>query len=886
MSDPGAQDLERERRWRSWLVERNRKSAFLLEVMVLVFYPFFALLDWAVAPPQWLWLLWGSRALVTGATLAALPLTRSRLFDRHFGLVTSSYLVLVAGGVALMVHVMGGFGTDYYVGLIVVMLGGILFLWPSRLAALVNFTVVASLVVPNLPTALDDLGATLKAVFFTGTSAAILSIVAGFSYRSQREQVIAQLELERTTANLEQAHLQLQELDRFKSQVFANITHELKTPLAMILASVELALVDEGERLGEQLRGSLQAMFRNALKLLRLIGDILDISRLDESRIRLRVDEHDFVAYLRALMAQVEPLAQRKNIEARFESNLETCPLWCDLDRMERVFINLLSNAAKFTPEGGRITVRLVDEGEGVLVEVEDTGPGFEPALAERLFERFFQADMGSARRFGGTGIGLALARELVELHDGTVTAEGRPEQGATFRVRLPKGRDHFRSEVLDRRQARHDPRGGGQRAGDRGLAEWTGRLTEREDLRLQEIAEATERRIAERDPEEAQRSHTLLVVDDTPDILRVVSLTLRGQFRVFTADDGLKGLDLALRLRPSLIITDLMMPGIDGLELVRRLRAEPSTQQIPIVMLSARGDLEDRVLGLETGAIAYLAKPFSPRELRGLVRSLLDLEDTHAETQLHRRIEALDTLAAGMAHEMNNALNQVRPSLLLLASSAQEALALVPRPGEPPPSVAPGARCEKLRGRVEKMSLRAEAGLARIAATVELLGSYAREGYARTERPHDLFEGMRSVAAVVQPSLARAVALDLDLPGAAWVRCVPEEIHQLLTNLLQNALEAAPEPAGHVWVSGRCDDGWVTLRVRDDGPGIPDDLRERVFEPFFSTKAPGHGMGLGLTISWRVAQRHGGSLLLEAPELGGAAFVLRLPLVAPEGGA
>ncbi|MFO0603222.1 MAG: HAMP domain-containing sensor histidine kinase [Polyangiales bacterium] len=259
--------------------------------------------------------------------------------------------------------------------------------------------------------------------------------------------------LEEATEKLTGAHEELKRLDQFKSRFFANITHELKTPLAMVLSPIELMVAGELGHLSEPQRATLRSVHSNGARLLKLIGDLLDLSRLEESRLRLRVAEHDLVAYLRQLVAQVEPLTSRKNIEVSFSSDAESAPAWCDLDRMERVFVNLLSNAAKFTPLGGRITVTVAATRDAVTACVGDNGPGFPAEMAERVFERFFQVDAGAShnrQNAGGTGIGLALARELVELHGGRIWAESAPGRGARFYVELPREVARLRGEPAE----------------------------------------------------------------------------------------------------------------------------------------------------------------------------------------------------------------------------------------------------------------------------------------------------------------------------------------------------------------------------------------------------------------------------------------------------
>ena len=561
--------------WRAWLLQRNRRGTRVL-VFIGILYPIFGVLDYLVAPQDSLPYLFTTRAVVTLATIAVWRLLRTKLFDQWPNVISAGLLLFGAFGISGMTVFMGGLASPYYAGLsLIIVATGLLFVWPARVVLLTHGAIVASFVLPNaLSGRLGEPVVVVSNLFFLCSTAIVISVGQILSYRAQREQLVNQLLVERTKARLEEANQQLKQLDQFKSQFFANFTHELKTPLAMILTPLELLLQTEGTSFTPGQRATLQMMFRSGLKLLRIIGDLLDLSKLEESKLRLRISEHDLVEYLRSLVAQTQPLAQRKGISLSISSTVERAPVHCDLERIERVFINLLSNAVKFTPDNGHVSVRIEELPNVLQVLVEDDGCGFPPDQAERLFERFFQVDMGGTRSFGGTGIGLALARELVELHGGKIWAEGRPDQGARFFVHLSKGRRHLSPAVIDRRGAPTDVLGG-QRSGDKGLIDWVAQVASRTEFKMLDIDEITERRLVDRDPDEDKRAHSVLVVEDTPAVARIVHSVLRQHFKVLTAPDGLKGLILAQRELPSLIITDLMMPGIDGLELARRLKAD-----------------------------------------------------------------------------------------------------------------------------------------------------------------------------------------------------------------------------------------------------------------------------------------------------------------------
>ncbi|HEY2029241.1 MAG TPA: ATP-binding protein [Myxococcales bacterium] len=862
-----ADDQKFREMWRQWLLESNRRRIVIGLYITILLYPCFGVLDYLVAPRGALPLLWGTRILVMAATLAMFPLQRSKFFDRHPDVVTGAYTVLVGTGIGVLTISMGGLSSQYYAGISLVIIGAsLLFIWRGATITIVLPLVVLSFILPNLIAGkIGSLPVAFSNIAFLCAIGAVAGIGQVVLYRSQRQQLFNQVRLEETKASLEAAHNQLKQLDSFKSELFANITHEFKTPLAMVLAPLELMLAGETGDLTPAQHATFQSMFRSGLKLLKMIGDLLDLSKLEDSKLRLKVAENDLCEYLRGLIAQVEPLAHRKSIAIKLELEAPKSMVYCDLERIERVFLNLLSNATKFTQPGGHIAVRLRESGNSTLVTVQDDGPGFPPEKAEQIFERFYQVDMGGTRRYGGTGIGLALAKEIVELHGGRIWAESAG--GAKFTVELLRDREHFAPEVLDRRGAARSLPGGsrGSRGEDRGLMDFAVQMAARDEYRLLDIAEATERRITVRDTDEHLRPHVALVIDDTPDIIRLVHTSLRTHFKIISAEDGEKGLELALRERPSLIVTDLMMPGIDGLELTKRVRADSSIGHTPILMLTAKGDLGDRVIGLESGVSAYLAKPFSPRELLTQARALVKAQASTADLVLTQRMDSLEIVAGGLAHEINNPLNYLKNALARIRIDAQ-------------------ALCEgkasdvpRTQKRMQEMFEIAESGIKRITGTVELMSSYGKAGYSRQLRAHDVFAAARETVALVLPATGRAVRVELDFSGDGVIDCVPEELNQVISNLVQNAIEASPDVGGLVRVRGYVDEQEkLVLSVKDNGPGVKSDDAARIFTPFFTTKGPGRGMGMGLTICWRVVQALGGTLqVIPGP---GAEFIMRVP--------
>jgi len=860
---------ELENRWGRWRTERNRRGLRIGLILMFTLYPAFGVLDWLLAPRAALAWLWLTRGLIAAIALLVLPLMRSPALDGYIDLLGAAFGWLAAIGISIMTSYMGGLASPYYAGVtLIVLAAGVLFVWPLRMVVLAQAGIIASFLMTNaLMGSMGPISTILSNLAFLSATALIAGVGQVLLFRTHREQHHQRVHLEQTTARLEHAHAELQRLDEFKSRFFANMTHELRTPLAMVLTTLELLMQGEMGEFTEPQRNSFQTMYRSALKLLKLINDLLDLSRLEESQLRLRVDEHDLVEQLGALTEQTQVLARRKSISLRFLPEPQRALVWCDPERLERVFVNLLSNALKFTPSGGHVDVSLLEEGGAFQVVVEDDGPGFPPDKAEKLFERFYQLDMAGTRRHGGTGIGLALAREIVLLHGGKIEAKSEGK-GARFTVTLQKGADHLRPDALVQARPVQEP----------DSADWAVQLSSRREFRMLDIEEAAERRVVERDADEQGRPYTVVVVEDNPQVVKLVHMSLRRQFKVLAAPDGLKGLEMTLRERPSLVVTDLMMPGIDGFALTQRLREDPRTRHIPVLMLTARGDLDDRVKGLETGVSAYLTKPFSPKELVTCARRLVHAKEETADLVLTQRVESLEIVAAGLAHEINNPLNYVKNALARVRLDAEKALALAGEAGARPPKQEESAQLERVASRLREFLGVADSGLKRIAGTVELMTRYGRGGFRRELAPIDAWEAVQTVVGIVQPATGGRVAVELDLQGDGTLECVPEEFHQVLTNLVQNAIEAAPEEGGRVSVRGSAEADLLVLSVKDNGPGIDPALQARLFTPFFTTKSPGRGMGLGLTITRRVVQGLGGTLQVSSPPGEGAEFTVRVP--------
>lgn len=430
---------------------------------------------------------------------------------------------------------------------------------------------------------------------------------------SQKEQLVAQKEILTVQAE------KLQEMDHIKSNFFANISHEFRTPLTLILGPIEKML---SSAVFENAQADLQLMQRNAKRLLRLINQLLDLSKLESGKIKLRAALDNVAPFLRGLVMSFASLAEQRNIALSFVTAEDSIELYFDRDKIEKIFYNLLSNACKFTPAGGEISVQLsvrskqsphdqLLTGHWLLITVKDTGIGIAAERLPYIFDRFYQVDSSSTREQEGTGIGLALVKELVLVHHGAIEATSAEGKGATFTVRLPLGKEHLQENEIVEAFAEA---GGGARPQD-----------------ISEAA-APDAPSADEDLTALENATVILIVEDNADVRNYIRSYLDEAYKIIEAGDGVEGFEKATEAIPDLVISDVMMPKMNGYDLCAKLKTDERTSHVPVILLTARAATEDKLAGLKTGADDYLSKPIDTQELLVRVKNLIALRRTLRE--------------------------------------------------------------------------------------------------------------------------------------------------------------------------------------------------------------------------------------------------------------
>lgn len=827
-------------------VERAR---FLLRA-ALVLYPAFWLLDVLVVPEKALEFL-ALRVAVAFIYAVSLLALRSPFAARLAQPLVMIGAVASAAGISLMAADLGGFSSNYFAGnMIVLFTIGFFVPWGLR----ASMALFAFILVTYLGINLGIHGPSREMVgpiFFLVGSAVFTWLSVLSSRRTRRRDLSLRL-------RLENANEELKEVDESKTRFFANVSHELRTPLTLLLGPLETLFASEEE---PERRAVLDSMATNARRLLRQVDALLDVAKLESGRLRLEPAPGNLGRLLAELVSAAVPHAGHLGIRLTAEGLEEVPDSVFDAHKAEVIAANLLSNALKFTPPGGCVTVRAEAGKEQISFEVRDDGPGIPGTQLERIFERFHQVDSGPVRGQGGTGLGLALARELARLHGGDVTVESRLGHGSTFRVELPR-------RMAGSRERRKSPRRREDQLAQvraEALAAREYALRSLRDTLLADVELPRRARGPEARPQPPEGAPRILLVEDNADLRSFLAVRLSRLYRVETAADGVAGLEVARRVRPDLVVSDVMMPGLDGHELCRRLRADPAFATTPILLVTARAGSEALAEGLEVGADDYIVKPFALRELEARIAAHLRAKET--ERQLHEResrLAAIGQMTSAVVHDLRNPLTLVK-------GYADLAHGLALRGGD---AATIARELDRVRGESD-----------RLRRMIEEILDFARGGSPKLAL-RTLPAG-RFLGDVLRPLLSDleergiAVEADLRLGDPILVSLDPDRIQRVVENLVTNAREALAawgkekRITVRAWAAG----GMLHVRVADTGPGIPEEAAGHLFEPF-ATTGKKQGTGLGLVTVRNLVKAHGGEIRVEtkAPE-GGAAFTITLPL-------
>jgi len=464
--------------------------------------------------------------------------------------------------------------------------------------------------------------------------------------------------IERTNRQLEEKSEKLKELDRVKSRFFANISHEFRTPLTLIMGPLGQML---SQCPGKEQRQKLDMMLRNSRRLLSLINQLLDLSKFESGKMKLQASQQNIIPFLKGIVESFDSLMAQNELSLSFHTPGEDITLYFDGEKMENVVCNLLINAVKFTPPGGQITVALEqikDPSPGFLeISVRDTGIGIPAGQLEHIFDRFYQAEGIEEHAHKGSGIGLALTKELVSLHHGEITVNSLEGKGSEFTIRLPLGDSHLEpGEIIHHEEKPSKPEN----------------LKQNPDLYIMEKKEEADQADNETiypaiDGKLAPKKNIILVVEDSADVRSYIRSAIEPDYHMIEAKDGREGIKKAREIIPDLIISDILMPGADGYELCRVLKNDVNTSHVPIILLTAKAAEEDIIEGLESRADDYITKPFNTRILSARIKNLIDIrsqlqENLRREMTLQPTRTSISTIDREFLHDLQAVLDKNIP--------------------------------------------------------------------------------------------------------------------------------------------------------------------------------------------------------------------------------
>ena len=828
------------------LRHRNLKIGFLL---TLFFVPAGNCLEWFVYPQH------VKEFLLTrlGFNVLQLPFFALLFYPigkKHVKLLCHIWPLIPVVMVSWLIYRSEGSVSPYYAGLnlmVIVACFLIPFTWIEAMfyctTTLLTYVIAC---VTHVQTDVDWM-LLFNNLYFISVTGVICVVACFFLTRKRQEDF-------RLRHELAERNEQLAELDRIKSDFFANISHELRTPLTLILAPVD-EMLRGGNGISISARNSLSMVRSNAMRLLSLINDLLDLVRLEGGTLKLDLKPLNITNLVRGMVESTRHLAGKKQQTIIMNDDNTPVLVMGDANRLEKILLNLLTNAIKFTEKDGDIHIHWQVVDDKYTLRIKDNGIGIAKEDIDVIFDRFKQVDSTSTRKFQGLGLGLAMARELSLEHNGSLDVESELGKGSEFILTLPVVTT---PELLDQVESNEntDPLESMMWEADQ----------------VQPIGEIQSSETGQ----SGSGEHKVLVVDDEPDMRSFLVTSLSEKYEVHFASDGTSGLQNAKEIQPDLIVLDMMMPGMNGMDVCSAIRKNNNLQNTRIILLTARADEHSKIECLNRGADDFLTKPFSTLELHTRVANLLKtnklqkdlrhtntelsealtkLKETESQLLQSEKMNALGTLAAGLLHEINNPLNYTQFAVQLLSTNSKQL-------------------SDDDRDSLNDIS----EGIKRVSQIISDLRDFAYPEQSDHYVPFKVREAIESAVLFTSNSCS-SIRVEVNTSDHTAIGS-KSQITQSLVNLIQNAGNAVSDLEDNklITITSHVNDQFVTIAVKDNGCGINPENLKRVFEPFFTTQDVGEGMGLGLSICHTIIKNMGGKITIDSQEGNGTTATIHLP--------